>query len=238
MIWRTDSDVEASSSWRRWWRGTAFKMNGKQFTPKCNFFKRQISIFPSVVNHTHLRKRQYSSLTEIMKNAFLIYRHSCNRIKRPDRLRRSDAYGPGSMTSFSEKSPFCNADALKTTRKFVVDAASRTTAWCGMQYPDVRVLAPFQSHQALDILSRARSRTIPSCSSSLVLSEVTPLTKRPDVCCPLDDPVLAKANRLRTYRRISSVERPEGCHERAVPPFTKAIRFCFAHMPPCPRSPR
>ena len=112
---------------------TAFKMNGEQFTPKGNFFKRQIAIFPSVVIHTNLRKRQSSSFTEIMKNAFLMsactaHRYSPNRIKRSSKLGRSD--GPGSMTSFSKKSPFCNADALKTTRNFVVDAASRTTAWC------------------------------------------------------------------------------------------------------------
>ena len=56
--------------------------------------------------------------------------------------------------------------------------------------------------------------------------------KRPDVCCPLGDLVLAKANRLRVYHHISSMERPEGCHERAVPPSPKAIRFSFAHMPP------
>ena len=54
------------------------------------------------------------------------------------------------MTSFSEKSPFCDADALKTTRNFVVDAASSAQLHgAARSIWDVQVVAPLNRAKLL-----------------------------------------------------------------------------------------
>ena len=105
-------------------------MNGEQLPTEGSFLSCQVCTFPFSFCHKMRKYFLSSSLTEIMKEDFLIsawtaagnYRNSSNTLSRPGK-----SEGPGLSVSFSETEPREPVDVLTTIPVFVVDLCSMRT---------------------------------------------------------------------------------------------------------------